>query len=194
MPPLILPTDTEYTRLCKKLEHYESDNWSPDVILKHERLTDIVVDPCTGSGILAEAAKRRGYDVVAFDIHDWGYPDTVIQNWLECSPLPFEEFSVMMNPPFSKAVQFVKQALKLGAKRVLCYQRFSYWESATRKKFWKDFPPRRVYVLGDRGACFRHDISASWRKGRSTPTAHAWFVFDKGYTGETFLDHVWRDD
>ncbi len=185
-------TPAEFTAICKRYEFYESDIWSPDVILKHEKLSNVVVDPCTGSGILSEAAKRAGYDLVPLDIYDWNYPDTVIQDWLALDALPFEEFSIIMNPPFSKAVEFVRKGLQLGANKLLVYQRFSWWESNKRKKFFDKYPPSKVYVLGDRGACFRHDLSAEWRKGRSTPTAHAWFVWEQGYQGKTILDRIYK--
>ncbi len=181
--------------LSERLEHFETPVWCADEILEHELLTRYVVDPCTGTGILTLAAQRKRYNVLSYDIHNWGF-DCLIDDYLKLSYRPWginNEFSVFMNPPFSRAVEFVEKSMLLGARKILCFQRFSWLESAARKKFWDKHPPARVYVFGTRATCWRHDISEEERKRRGeASTAHAWFVWEKGQSGSTTLHRIYK--
>lgn len=178
--------------LSIRLEHFETPKWAADKILEHEILTYIVVDPCAGTGVLAESALKNGYGVFASDVHDWGYPKTTIENFLERT-LPFDDdVTVFMNPPFSLACEFVRKAFELGARKVVCFQRFAWWESRGRREFWDEFPPARVYICGDRATCWRHDMPAEQRISGTT-AAHAWFVFEKGQTPGTTLHRIYKD-
>lgn len=180
--------------LCVALEHFETPVWAAEAILNREILTNVVLDPCVGSGILTDAARAKGYAVMPIDIHDWGFAGTHIHDFLTMDSsrfTSFPDFSVLMNPPFSKAEQFVNKCFELGARKVLCFQRFAWWESAKRRAFWDANPPTRVYICGDRASCWRHDIPEDER-GSGTPTAHAWFVFENGYKGGTSLDRIYK--
>lgn len=192
------------TEICQRLEHYETPRWAADAILRVEILTERVIDPCVGTGVLCEAlASHGGYACDGQDVHDWGskHLDRV-QDWLAEDPLPRHlrdrEFSVFMNPPFSLAEEFVEQALKLGARKVVCFQRMSWWESEGRKDFWDNTPPNRIYICGSRATSWRHDVPESQRvdkKGRpkTTPTAHAFYVWERGHPRGPVLHRIYRD-
>lgn len=190
----------EFTALCKQLEHFETPIWAAKAILKKEILTHHVIDPCCGTGVLSHVAMQEGYEVFPIDIHDWGFGGSYIQDFLEMEyadlhyeDLPIHDFTIYMNPPFSKAQEFVEKAFKLGARKVVCFQRFAWWESRGRKPFWQKYPPNRIYICGDRADCWRHDIPKDER-GSSSPTAHAWFVWEKGNPPGTVLGHIYKTD
>jgi predicted RNA methylase len=187
----------DFKNKCIELEHFETPQWAVDEILKREILTQTVIDPCVGSGILADAAKRAGYRVTPIDIFDWGYSRIFINNFLELSEELSSIFkepiaaSVLMNPPFSKAVEFVEKSFELGARKVVCFQRFAWWESKKRRDFWAKYPPARIYICGDRADCWRHDIPQDQR-GSGTPTAHAWYVFEPTHPAGTLIGHIYK--
>lgn len=193
--------------LCTKLEHYITPKWAVDEILKVEDVGTNVFDPCCGTGVLAEAAMRRDRlkPVYCMDIHDWGYQyQCETRDFLTMDSLPLSgEFTVLMNPPFSKACEFVSHSLALGARKIICFQRFAWWESRGRRDFWRAHPPSRVYICGDRATCWRHDLPVNERGKRCDPktgkelggssTAHAWFVWDgEPPYGETRLKHIYN--
>lgn len=190
-----------FTQLCRDLEHYETPEWAAKAILEKEILTYTVLDPCCGVGILSEAADKF-YDVVSKDIHDWGYihqhntDDFLSDIFLLPTGFSWENFTVFMNPPFSLADKFVEKSFELGARKIVCFQRFSWWEGAydkgkKRGQWWEKYRPNRVYICGNRATCWRHDIPASGR-GSSTPIAHAWFVWEKGHPPGTLLGHIYK--
>lgn len=89
-----------------------------------------------------------------------------------------------MNPPFSKAEAFVDRAQKLGARKVICFQRQAWRESQARRLWWEQNSPARVWVCGARATCWRFDLLTSdvSRLGGST-TAMAWYVWERGHKG-----------
>ena len=182
---------TDITALAKEAEAYETPRWAVEAILDREILTDTVIDPCVGKGILAEIACFRGYTVQCMDKHDWGYPAR-IGNFIADAELHVRDNAVLMNPPFSLAEDFVVRALVRGARKVVCFQRFAWWESAGRRGFWEKHPPNRVYICGNRASCWRFDIPEDQRKSGTT-TAHAWFVWERGHPPGTVLGHIYKD-
>jgi len=183
----------DLTQLCKDLEHFETPLWAVNAILDKEILIGTVFDPCCGTGIMVECAKSYNYKTVYMDINDWGYcGNQMLGSFFDLGKLNVSgDFTVFMNPPFSKACEFVEHSFNLGASKVVMFQRFAFWESKKRRKFWEKYKPSRVYICGDRADCWRHDIPKDQR-GSSSPTAHAWFVFDRDYQGDTVLNHVWK--
>ncbi len=189
--------DSPFTKLCKEKEHWETPQWAAEAILDKEILTQFVSDPCCGTGILSEVAEDKGYTVTATDIHDWGYPK-MMKTWDFMDTTNFmtaADFSVIMNPPFSLAQDFVDRSLQLGARKIVCFQRFAWYEGSydrgkKRGLWWEQNRPARIWICGDRADCWRHDIPVKDRN-TSTPTAHAWFVWERGHGG-TQMGHIYK--
>lgn len=178
---------------ARRLEAFETPQWAIDAILGVELLTETVVDPCCGRGAMAIAAQKRGYQVWPNDIHDWGYPCRLSDFLTDpgyCSQTA-RDITIFMNPPFSLAEQFVLKAKKLGARKIVCFQRFAWWESQRRKKFWDEHPPNRIYICGSRATCWRYDIPKEDQKSGTT-TAHAWFVWERGHPPGPVISHLYK--
>jgi hypothetical protein len=201
--------ESELTKLCKELEHFVTPEWAVEAILKREILTPMVFDPCMGCGVLVRAARTAGYCVEGMDIYQWGGVQFVA-DFLALTrgsgegQIDLEGYTVFMNPPFSKACEFVEKAFELGARKVVCFQRFAWRESGGRKDFWTKYPPNRIYICGDRADCWRYDLHLLPKEKRinpksgkvmaGTPTAHAWFVFERGQPQGTLLGHIYKED
>lgn len=194
----------EFSQLCKDLEHWETDEWASRKILRHELMTRSVIDPCAGTGILCKAAAAAGYfQPFAIDIKDWGFPLDLTEDFLTLEHDIFNgpDFSIFMNPPFSLAEKFVEKSFAVGARKIICFQKFSWWEGSydkgkKRGQWWDKYPPNRIYICGDRATCWRHDIPKDQRAdsgGGGTPTAHAWFVWEVGNPSGTLISHIYKD-
>lgn len=204
-----IPTK-EFTQSCKDAEFFETPDWVVERILDVELMTPVIVDPCAGRGVLGRAARARGYRTVETDLNDWpGQPDSVLRpmDFLKLSRAGLVgngEFSVLMNPPFSLAVEFVQHSLELGARKVVMFQRLAFLESSRRREFFEELPPARIWLCGDRATCWRGDIPEEdvvdaagevlfkGKKGRSAPTPHAFYVWEAGHVGSMNLHHLYR--
>jgi hypothetical protein len=159
------------TERAIQLEAFETDQWAAKAICEVELMTPQVVDPCVGTGILTNAARKAGYLVHTNDIYDWSREPELsceapqhIGDWLNrLEPVaPFIEglgkWTAFMNPPFQTACEFIERAFELGAYKVICFQRFAWRSSDERVEFWKGFPPARIWLCIDRASCYRFDI------------------------------------
>lgn len=204
-----------FTAKCKEAEFFETPEWAADRILDVELLSPKVIDPCAGRGVLGGALHRAGYnDVLELDLNQWpGQPCTVKPgiNWLTDTQLhedivsDWKDATVFMNPPFSLTCEFVEKSFDLGARKVVMFQRLSFLESAVRRNFFVKRPPARIWLCGDRAICWRGDVPAEdcldedgkiikGKKGRSSPTAHAWFVWERDHRGVMSMHHLYKED
>lgn len=175
-----------------KYEAYRTPDWAVDAVLDCEVMTNRVVDPCAGWGVLAEAARDRGHNVISFELSTrWGYGPTGI-DFLKIKR-DLSNSTVFLNPPFSKAQEFIEHCHGLNARKIICFQRLAFWESEKRRVFWNKFPPNRIYLCGNRASCWRMDLTAEEIKKKSqSTTAHAWFVWEKGQPQGTVIGHIYR--
>lgn len=205
---------TELIELCKTVEAFETDPWAIDAILRHELMNLHVVDPCVGKGRMARAARALGHEVFTMDLVDWAdhfpgaeTPDHLGDFLTAPAPFPENEVTYFMNPPFSKACEFVDRAMENDAYKVICFQTWTWRSSNARAAWWRANPPSRIWLCIDRASCFRFDIPETCpvpdqcgdKKARhkarlclqcmnSTPTTHAFFVWERGHAGPTVND------
>jgi len=208
----------ELTARAKQAEFYETPGWAVERILDMELMPRKVIDPCAGRGVLGKAARSRGYEVHEYDLNAWPGQDAgsaIIAGVDYLDPIPRllgvmqdagkGEFAILMNPPFGKTVEFVERSMRLGARKIVMFQRLAFLESAGRRGFFERSMPSRVWICGDRATCWRGDIPpedvldengdivAKGRKGRSAPTPHAWFVWERGHRGAGALHHLYKE-
>ena len=211
---MIKPPTKEFTEACKAAEFYETPEWAVQRILDVELMSPKIIDPCAGRGVLGTACYKAGYqDILEVDLNHWPGASPSVKpgiDWLTDLELHrdiiahWRDATVLMNPPFSKACEFVEKSFELGARKVVMFQRFSFLESVSRRGFFENKPPARIWLCGERAHCWRGDMPEEdvmgedgkiikGKKGRSSPTAHAWFVWERGHRGTMTIHHLYKD-
>lgn len=185
-------------RIVRRLEAWSTDPWAAEAIFDVEIFTPAILEPGVGLGNLAKVAMARGYDVACWDIFDWGWPDTRLRDFLKAGrgELPWEdgaEFSVVCNAPFSKTPAFVAHAQLLGARKIAAFQKMEFMGTNVRRPWLDKNPPCRIWLCGTRATCWRFDVPPEKQKG-STPTLHAWFVWERGHEGPPIIRNIWETD
>lgn len=192
---------TTLDNIARKLEFYESSKWAAREILNREVLTPLVIDPCAGSGILGDAAREYDSTVVEFDIYPWS--DRYFNFDFLANDFPLTGYSqatIFMNPPFSRSVEFIERCFELNVRKIICFQRLAFTESAARRKFWDDHPPNRKYVCGDRASAWLGTIPHEMRNvpkdqggaGYDGPTAYGWYVWERGHPPGTLETRIYK--
>lgn len=202
---------------CRRLEAFETPRWAIDAVLDVEITTPSILDPCSGLGAIGEVCRDRGLAVTEVDIEDWSkrFPAASRVGEMTFFQEDFFEWrhdltlhTVVMNPPFSMAEDFVSRAQALNARKIICFQRQGWRESGERRKWWDQNSPARVWVCGARATCWRFDLmdcqhpdgeAACPNANRSgkrvdkdlgcqhcmgnSPTSNAWYVWERGHKG-----------
>lgn len=173
-------------------DYYATDPDAVRVFLEEERFSSKVWECAVGGGHIADVLKDYGYDVYSTDITDRGYPNTEIMDFLECE-VEENDVDIITNPPYSKAKEFVKKALDISKDgvKVAMLLRLQFLEGKRRAELFNEYPPCKVYVNVSRVTCAKNgDFEKHLRETGSSPVAYAWFVWEKGYTGDPIIKWI----
>lgn len=150
-----------------------------------ERFSDDVWECACGEGHLSNVLHRYGYRVWSTDLVDRGYEGAEIRDFLAERHLWGGD--IITNPPYKHAKEFVLQALDNIRKgnKVIFFLKCQFLEGQDRfKSIFKDYPPKYVYVHSARQNCAKN---GAFDKYTSATLCYCWFVWQKGFKGETIL-------
>lgn len=136
---------------------------------------------------MAEEIKKAGYIVRATDIVDRGYGEGGVD--FLTTDFPSGKYDIIMNPPFNICVDFIKKALLIAKNKVAVLMPLRYLSSIERYDLYKDYPPIRVYVYIERICIAKNGEFEKYESG-CNPLIYAWYVWEKGYKGETTLKWI----
>ena len=165
-----------------RLQLYATPHHITAALLRREKFPGKMCEPCVGRGDIAIVLKEGGYrKVLCSDLYDWGYPGTVVQDFFQMRQTVG---SIITNPPYRKCRDFVRQAKTLANKvAMLLPADFEASVQCDELRADKEFPLKAVYT-------FTQGIP--WKNfGRAMgPGKHAWFVWERGWTGDTSREFI----
>lgn len=93
------------------------------------------------------------------------------------------EGSIVTNPPFAKATEFLEKALSIVREGdlIIFFLRIQFLEGVKRRKLFEQNPPKRVWVASRNLRCAKNGDFASATGNAST---YCWFVWEKGFKGK----------
>jgi hypothetical protein len=139
-----------------------------------ENLPGVIWEPAVGEGAIANVLKEFGHQVIASDIHNYGYEGTHLEDYLTATVSPNVE-GIVTNPPYKLAFEFLKKALA-EVDYVALLLRLNFLESVKRIDFFNEKPPSRILVSSRRLPMMHR---YGWEGPRSgSNCCYAWFVWD----------------
>lgn len=169
-------------------DYYATEPKAAELLLEQEEFHHTIWECACGEGHLAKVFEAHGHEVISTDLVYRGYGDPEPLDFLNETIDDFEG-DVITNPPYKFALEFVQRALdsiKPGRK-VAMFLKLQFLEGKSRKNFFQITPPRRVYVSSSRLKCAKN---GEFESISSSAVAYAWFVWEKGYTGETVVKWI----
>lgn len=168
-------------------DYYATEPKALELLLDLISLNNNVWECACGEGHLARVLESKGYNVKATDLIDRGYGQGGV-DFLEIS----EKFDgdIITNPPYKYAKEFVEKALEVveDGNKVIMFLKLTFLEGKARKKLFMATPPRKIYVSSSRLQCAKNGDFETYGKGVGTAVAYAWYVWEKGYKGETVVE------
>ena len=146
------------------------------------------LEPCAGEGHLSKRIieLRPDATVDSIDIEDRGLDGVIVADFLEYNTNKRYDY-LITNPPYSLGKEFVEKGLTLlkDNGKMAMFMKIQFLEGEKRKELYKQNPPKYVYVFTKRMGTFRNGSKVD-EKGKpwATTVCYAWFVWEKGYTGE----------
>ena len=164
-------------------DFYATHPRAMELLLDMEQFSPNIWECACGTGHLSEVLKQRGYNVYSTDLIDRGYGEGGV-DFFECQNV--FDGDIITNPPYKYAKEFVEHALDLipNGNRVAMFLKFTFAEGKARKHLFTTQPPKTVYISSSRLICAKN---GDFESISSSAVAYAWYVWEKGYTGDTVL-------
>lgn len=141
-----------------------------------------------------EPILKSGRKVIGFDIVNRfeNTPDFEFRNesWLEFKPDTLLDYDIVFNPPYKYAKEFVEHSLNIveEGRKVCAFLKVQFLEGKARKKLFKEHPPKNVFISSSRILCAKNGDFQSMKESGGSAVAYAWYVWEKGYNGQTVVD------
>lgn len=147
-----------------------------------------ILEPACGQGHISETLKEMlpNFNIISTDLIDRGYGQGGVNFLTHDYKRTFN--TVITNPPFSLAKEFIEKGLEIADKYVIMLCKIQLLEGLKRKDMFLNTPLKYVYVHTTR--------QATWKEGKPTDSKGkkwattmclAWFVWDKEYEGEPVI-------
>lgn len=167
----------------EKDDYYATEPKATEWLLRLETFNGPILEPSCGEGHISEVLINGGYQVVSRDLIDRGYGE--VADFLSIDNTEWNG-DIITNPPYKYAQEFVEKALQIipdGCK-VAMFLKVQYLEGKRRRKMFDTMPPKRIWVSSSRLKCA---INGDFNNMTSSAAAYAWFVWEKGFRGDTII-------
>lgn len=161
-------------------DYYATDPKAVYELLRLETFAPDIWEPACGEGHISKVLEAAGYNVRSSDLIDRGYGNT--KDFLFFNDEVWNG-DIITNPPYKFAKEFVQKAIDIIPKgrKVAMFLKLTFLEGKERKELFKITPPHTVYVSSSRLSCAKN---GDFSKGENA-IAYCWYVWVKGYKGET---------
>ena len=159
-----------------------------DRLFEVEKFPDTIWESACGMGHLSKRMIELGKKVYSTDLINRGYGIGGV-DFLKATENPYG--AIITNPPYKIALEFIEKALEISDEgtKVAMFLKLTFLEGKRRKSFFQTNPPIRVHVFSSRASVAKDgDFTAIPNNGNAI--AYAWFVWEKGYKGDTVVDWI----
>lgn len=169
-------------------DYYATDPRAVEWLLQLENFDSNIWEPACGEGHIAKVLIDAGHNVLSTDLIDRGFGDKQL-NFIAKTNKDVFDGDIITNPPYKYATEFIVKALELlpEGKKVAMFLRVQFMEGKGRKSLFEIHPPKTIYVSSSRLNCAKNGDFAALRNTGGSPIAYAWYVWEKGYKGDTVL-------
>jgi len=177
----------------RKDDLYETPDIAVRALLQHwEPPNAFVWEPCAGRGAISRILIQEGYVVSAQDLVNHpgkdNYIKTEIDFLMESAP-PMTNMTIVTNPPYKLANQFIRHGLSMNCVFVALLRLMAI-EGAGRS----DIMAKCSHIFaGIERLPMLHREGWMGAKQMNSTIPYGWFVFDPNHIGDTILRRIsWR--
>jgi hypothetical protein len=165
-------------------DYYATDPIAAKILCEVEQFSKIL-EPACGEGHLSKEMIRLGYDVTSSDAIYRGYG--IKKNFFSYIKWNGD---IVTNPPFKYAEKFIHHGLRIinNGNKLCLFLKLQFLEGKARKELFQIYPPKTIYVSSSRIMCAKNGNFNELKSG--TVIAYAWYVWEKGYKGNTTLKWI----
>lgn len=166
-------------------DYYATDPKAAELLLRVEKFSPKIWECACGERHLADVFVKHGHEVRASDIVD--RCGNEVHDFLGMGAEEWDG-DIITNPPYRYALEFVQRALQTvgDGHKVAMFLKLLFLEGKERKQFFLSYPPKVVYVSSSRLKCAMDGVF----DGKGSAVCYAWFVWEKGWKGDTVIKWI----
>lgn len=181
------------------LDFYQTPAYAVKTLVERfDFKTDFIWEPMAGNGAIAKHLIDAGYSVYSTDIVERSYKLNDTLDFFKTNSFSVsgdDGYSIVTNPPYALANEFLIHALRDIKPRTCClFLPVRYLEGRKRyNAVYTKFKPSKVFVYAQRLGCFKEsDVEAGLvgERGVGSAVAYMWLCFDS----ETMLDKATKTE
>ena len=165
--------------------HSDSINTFLEEFLKKYIIYE-VWEPAAGRGNISSVLQKFGIKVFSSDLISRGENGLAFErdghtifgniDFLQQKSLPNNDIdTIITNPPFSLAEEFIRKSIELHPKLfIIMYLKLTFLEGKKRYKLFQEYPPTEVWIHSSRQNC---DKNGAEEFKNGSAVAYAWFVW-----------------
>ena len=168
-------------------DYYATEPRAVELLLELEKFSHKIWEPACGEGHISKVLESNGYSVASTDLIDRGYGMGGIDFLSFVGNV--SGYDIITNPPYKYGMEFVVKALEVvgEGQKVAMFLKLQFLEGKNRGKLFERYPPKTVYVARGRLLCAKNGDFDGMMAGCGSAVAYCWFVWEKGYTGDTVI-------
>lgn len=167
-------------------DYYATEPIAGCLLLEVEPELNNIWECACGEGHLAKVFDEAGRLGKATDLVNRGYGT---QEDFLINTNSYHNGDIVTNPPYTHAQEFVENALARvdNGRKVCMFLKVLFLESKARRKLFDEQPPKTIYVSSSRINCAK---GGDFEKYTTKAIAYAWYVWEKGYMGNTVVKWI----
>lgn len=182
-------------------DYYATSPEAGELLLELEPQLNNIWENACGEGHLAETFRKAGKLKAVSDLIDRGYhPEDVMKSFGKdfLKVTKVWKGDIVTNPPYASSLDWVQHSLDLleEGRYLALFMKITFLEGKSRKQFFQDNPPIRVWVSSSRIPCAKNGQFTEFKKNSkgelvetkvSSAACYCWYIWQKGYKGPTEL-------
>lgn len=170
-------------------DYYATSPEAIDYLFEVENFTQNIWECACGEGHLSKKIEEWNKIVYSTDLVNRGYGETGV-DFLE-STMKWDG-DIITNPPYKFAQDFIEKSLDIlnDGRKVAMFLKIQFLEGKKRKKLFKKYPPKVVYVSSSRIPCAKNGDFEALKTSGGSAVAYAWYVWEKGFKGDTIIKWI----
>ena len=171
-------------------DYYATEPKAMEVLLEVEKFNKDIWECAAGELHLVNVLREHDYNVRYSDIINRTDEDMEIIDFLTYSGT--WNGNIITNPPYKYAQEFIEKSLEIIPKgnKVAMFLKIQFLEGKKRKELFQKYPPKVIYVSSSRLLCAKNGEFEKMIQGGGSAVAYAWFVWEKGYKGDTVIKWI----
>ena len=174
-------------------DFYTEPFWCDVALFKAVTFRGSVYDPACGLGRIVQAARDAGLGGVGTDIAPRSSYVMRTRDFLRDSYVNNEVDSIVSNPPFKHAVEFVERALEVAKYEVAFLLPARFLWGAERSRWLAKTPLRQVLAIAPRPSMPPGELVESGAKVGGGKEDFIWAIWQRGYCGRPEFGWLRKD-